>query len=228
MSGFTAGVRTILSANYESIFKREINALMDESMLPLDFAIDSQQDGDSNNFDTIELLLSSAFHGRVIPRPRQAGKNYPFLPLHGAAKSRPNMKSWHALLNMYSAHALDLDETGRTIAHILCIHNENNDFYETKELQMLEKVDRKAFKVYDKDGFLPLHRALSNQNVSVDFMQKVISLDNNALSCEVKSAHGESDFEMMLPLHVAAHYSCDLNVIFELTKLTIAMLSKLK
>ena len=82
--------------------------------------------------------------------------------------------------------------------------------------------------MYDKDGFLPLHRALANRKVSVDFTNKVISLDNDALSYEVKSAHGDSHFEKMLPLHLAAHHDCDLNVIFELTKLTTAMLSKLR
>lgn len=221
MSGFNSGIRTILSLDFKSIAKRESTELM----LPLDFAIQSFQEEDSSNLDTIELLLSSAVYGRVIPRPRKAGEKYPFLPLHGAAMLRPSNQSWRELLTIYNGHIMDRDLKGRSVAHILCIPCESEEVDVSIDIEMLGLVDRQTLKICDHDGFLPLHRALANPEVSVALVKKVLSLHNGAIS------HAVGPHNLlhcgMLPLQIAALYKCNNDVIFELAKRTTASLSRL-
>ncbi len=221
ISRFNAGIRTILSTDYKSIAARE-----SEFMLPVDFAIDSMKEEGSEDRDTIELLLSSALYGRVIRNPRNAGESYPFLPLHGAAISRPSIESWKELF--YESQMSDIDVHGRSIAHLICTpRNDNEESDVTKEIEMLKLVPKECFKRHDNDGFLPLHRVLTNANVSVELMRSVITLENDAVLSEVKSSGGSSKFEEMLPIHVAAVHDCSHDVLFELLKRTTGSLSSL-
>lgn len=243
MSGFTAGIRTLLSATFESIQKRELT----EFMLPLDFAVDglseehsssiadnaeessnqdvlmkevSSHDLNKNHKSSVELLLSSMFYNRLISAPRQAGSDHPFLPLHGAAVSCPTVDSWRTILSLYGHdHALDLDSNGCTVAHMLCSQDRDAML---QQIEVLEMVKQETFFMVDKQGFLPLHRALTNKNVSLDFIEAVLR-KHSAIADEVQ-LNNQNQFAKLLPVQLAACHNCDLDVIFELYKTTAGVL----
>lgn len=240
MYGFTAGIRTLLSAKFETIdFRENI-----ENMLPLDFAVDgfkeensslkmdedeedhvSQKSNHDSNTDhkaSIELILASTLYDRVISVPRQAGDGYPFLPLHGAAKARPTVDSWNTLLSLYSENAIDTDQNGCTVTHLICSHEKDESDFE-KDLGMLANVDQGTFLMFDNDGFQPLHRALTNSDVPLAFIKAVIDRENSALT-QVSRSNNKSSLENLLPVQVAAAYDCELGIIFELLKSTVGIL----
>ncbi len=241
MSGFTAGIRTLLSAKFDIISSRENT----EMMLPLDFAVDGFReensiDGtpssqkyettdDSSSFNqnknyksSIELILACTLYDRMITIPHNAGDDYPFLPLHGAVKARPTLESWKAISLLYKNHAMDIDVNGYTATHVLC-SLESDDV--EKDLRMLETLHQDTFLINDNDGLIPLHRALLNTNVSFNFVEAIINRQNCAITEEVKSKGGTSALDKLLPVQLAALHKCDLDIIFELFKNTTGILS---
>jgi len=234
MSGFTAGIRTLLSTKFDIISSRTNH----DMMLPLDFAIDGLEEENFSDAETddssthnpninykssIELILASTLYDRMITIPHNAGVNYPFLPLHGAAKARPSLDSWKSISLLYNDHALDRDLNGGTATHVLCSHQ--SDEVE-RDIGMINTVHRDTFSVRDDDGCLPLHRALFNSNVSFNFFEAIIERQNSAITEEVRSNNGPSALQKLLPVQLAALHKCDLNIIFELMKNTAGIIHK--
>ena len=237
-SGFTAGIRTLLSSNFNTIAIRENT----EMMLSLDFAVNELSDENSSLMDeddpapmeessnenpnrnvksSVELILSSILYDRLISLPRQAGDDYPFLPLHGAAMARPTLETWNALVSIYPNHALDVDSEGRTVTHLICL--EESDDVEN-DIGMLATVDEATFKIFDQDGFLPLHRALASCDVSFEFIKAVTNRQQDAIYVEVGSGNEHSSLANLLPVQVAALHDCELDIIFDLLKITAGIL----
>ena len=241
MSGFTAGIRTLLSSKFDIISSRENT----EMMLPLDLAIegfreenssdstpasqmieadDSSNHNQNKNYkSSIDLLLASTLYNRMIAIPHNAGDDHPFLPLHGAMKACPTLESWKAISLLYCNHAMDTDINGCTAAHVLCSLDSDNA---EKDILMLETLHQDNFSTFDNDGLLPLHRALLNSNTPFNFVKAIINKRNCAITEQVRSKHGTSAFEDLLPVQLAALHSCDLDIIFELFRNTQAFFQK--
>lgn len=241
MSGFVAGIRTLLSYSFEVISIREST----EMMLPLDFAVDGLNDEnnrkDSNftsnqqidqnvglnherinkNYEAaIELLLSSMLYNRLISSPRNTNAQYPFLPIHAAAVACPNHESWKTIMSLYGEqHSLDVDSNGRTATHIFC-SQEIEDIPE--HLEVLNMFKPETFYIVDYNGFLPIHRAVTKKKVSQNFIEAILKKNHDAIAQKVQS-NEPSQFENFLPVHLAAAHDCKLDIIFEMFKSTIGV-----
>lgn len=235
MSGFTAGIRTLLSYTFETIYTRELT----EMMLPLDFAVEgfkeemtnieqdsspqeqSHRDGFShdsnrNHKSSIELLLSSMLYNRLISVPRQAGNGFPFLPLHGAAVACPSVESWRTLISLFGEHALDVDLKGQTAAHIFCSQDRDGMLQQKEVVKMLAK---ETFYTVDNEGYLPLHRALTKKNISLDFVKAILGRNHDAIVRPIQSKdNSHLRFDNYLPAQLAAVHDCELSIIYELFK----------
>jgi len=245
MSGFTAGLRTLLSTKIDTIKMREST----ENMLPLDFAVEgyknesddkesSGADDDEtqsmkltdekkgSNIDTnisfissIELILSSTLYNRVVPRPREAANDFTFLPLHSAVISRPTLDSWKTIMSIYSdSHLSDVDPRHRNPTHLICSYLGNNDSTDPEiDLFMLRSMHKDSFLTPDEFGFLPLHYALVNKGISFNLINEIVKKQPRVVGKVINdtSTHVYANF---LPVHVAAAENCDLNIIYSLMK----------
>lgn len=240
-SGFVVGIRTLLASEFSSVYRKEEL----EDMLPLDLAVvqlqeylneEEREDGedndmedeeflDSNNTESdknaiincIEILLSSMTYNRLISEPRsisykEDGK--PFLPLHSAVDAKPQQQTFHTLYELYKEeHSQDVDLLGRNIAHRLCsrgIQNLEND------IAIANKLPEGLFIAHDDFGFIPLHLALQNRNVPLQFIEAISERHTSSLSKEVLPVTNNL-FASFLPVHVAAASSCSIDVLMYVT-----------
>jgi len=228
-SGFSAALRTLLSAEFRTIFIRDKL----ENLLPLDISVhelsetteeayeQASQDGELNKrrdqiVSCIEILLSSMLYNRLISSPRDIGNgDYPFLPLHGAIHACPLLKTWRALFPFYrEEHSLDIDELGRNIAHKICsreIHNTQTD------VSILQDLGLDLFLQRDHFGFIPLHLSLQNRNVPIEFVKAVAECNKSSLCQDVRPIH-TNKYSRFLPLLIASNSQCDLDILFFLLK----------
>lgn len=240
-SGFVVGIRTLLASEFSSVYRKEEL----EDMLPLDLAVvqlqeylneEEQEDGedndmedeeflDSNNSESdknaiincIEILLSSMTYNRLISEPRsisykEDGK--PFLPLHSAVDAKPQQQTFDTLYELYKEeHSQDVDLLGRNIAHRLCsreIEHLEND------IAIANKLPESLFIAHDDFGFIPLHLALQNRNVPLQFIEAISERHTSSLSKEVLPVTNNF-LASFLPVHVAAASSCSIDVLMYVT-----------
>jgi len=226
-SGFEVGLRTLLSAEFSTIFVRDKL----EQMLPVDVAVhelaeiegeeaaelDEAQDVSSDRnriISCVEILLSSMFYNRLVAYPREFGSgDKPFLPLHSAVDACH--QTWKTLFSLYGEeHGLDVDPLGRNVAHRICsrpIENVNTD------LSILGNLDNSLFIQSDDYGFIPLHLSLQNKNAPFQFVMAVAGRHKSSLSLEVQPVRGNI-YAHFLPVQIASAAGCDLNIILFIMK----------
>lgn len=223
ISGFTAGIRTLLAMSTDTVSVRESTELK----LPLDFAVDSYMEEKENlmndemnspkmqNYkNSIDLILSSILYNRFISNPHESG-NYPFLPLHGAAIARPTLDTWQNMMGLYENHQLDVDSNGYTVTHILCMLDTDRLDQQSDVIAMMND---ETFTMRDNEGFLPLHRSLQCTSVPLTFINSIVTRNHTTITEKVKPSK-ESPFNELLPIQIASLY-CNLDVIYYISKST--------
>ncbi len=228
-SGFTAGLRTLLSSEFPTILCRDKL----ENMTPLDIAVNEleetmgenlghgQQDESRNNrteefISCVETILSSMLYNRLISNPRDNDAiDHPFLPLHSAIKSYPLQQTWSILFTLYSDdHGSDVDSFERNIAHAVCSREIEDIITDTA---IVDDISEELFLQIDKYGFIPLHLSVQNPNAHFDFVKAVVGRQKSSLPCEVQPLLGNM-FAHFVPFQIAAAASCDLNIIYFLIR----------
>ena len=114
---------------------------------------------------------------------------------------------------MKEEHSQDVDLLGRNIAHRLCsreIENLEND------IAIANKLPEGLFIAHDDFGFIPLHLALQNRNVPLQFIEAISERHTSSLSKEVLPVTNNL-FASFLPVHVAAASSCSIDVLMYVT-----------
>ena len=237
MSGFEAGLRTLLASEFSSIYSRDKL----EGMLPLDLAVhqlaeliseessdSDQEDEDSGSSDNerdpkkakyiscIEMLLSSMLYKRLLSSPR-ISEDKPFLPLHSVILARPHIETWTTLYNLYGdEHSLDIDPLGRNIAHSMCSRAIE---YIDVDLNILESISDDLFTKSDFYGFLPIHLSLQNGNAPFQFITEIAKKYPTSLNRAVPALR-VNKYANFLPVHIAAASDCDLNIIYFLLRIS--------
>ena len=233
-SGFVGGLRTLLASEFTTIFEKDKL----EGMLPIDLAAHQLQeyvnedeadlqndelDDDDDQYDStsdkdksniiccIEILLSSMSYNRLVPDPREYGKEgKPFLPLHSVIDANPQLQTWKTLFTFYEEeHAADVDPLGRNAAHRICsrpIQAIENDTH------ILQTLNMDLFVSQDDFGFVPLHLALQNRDAPYDFVKAVSARHTSSLSQEVLPVTNNI-YGNFLPVQIAAASGCRLDVL---------------
>ena len=159
-------------------------------------------------------------YNRLISAPREASE-YPFLPLHAAVKACPSVESLMMILNLYDDHVLDVDLHGCTVTHALCSQDRESMI---QQMEVLHMLPEETFFMEDKEGFLPLHRVLTNSETPANVFTAILKRQYSAIHHEMKTSHENSNLEKFLPIQIAAAHNCELDIVFDLFRSTAGTL----
>jgi hypothetical protein len=239
MSGFSAGLRTIMAHGFDTIYRKE----MTEFMLPLDFAVDGfrsefggSDDSDNvlsvvqqqsihektsstnlkSNFTAcIEILLMSSLHNAPILAPRDEI----FLPLHGTVISQPLLRTWRTIFDTYGTdHQADIDANGQNPLHCFCSSRSFDDVLDTMLLKDVFIRWPSWFEQKDKNGFLPLHLALLDSRCSFYFIEAIFNCKPVTGNMEVARWSKRLLLRGLLPFQLAAVSNCSVDVVYSLLR----------
>lgn len=238
MTGFSAGLRTIMAYDFNTIYSKESTELM----LPLDFAVDGfrSEYGESDDTDNIlsvvqqqnvpekssstnlksnftaciEILLMSSLNKSPVLAPRDEL----FLPLHGVVVSCPLLRTWKTLFDVYGQeHQGDVDRNGQNPLHYYC----SRPLDDETDIILLKDVFIKWpewFTQRDGNGFLPLHLALLDSRRSFQLIYTILGCKPPTINMNVASWSKKFLLQGLLPFQLAAISNYSINVIYHLLR----------
>jgi hypothetical protein len=238
MSGFCAGLRTIMAYDFDTIYSKELTELM----LPLDFAVDGLRSEYGESYDSenilsvvqqqnipekmsstnlksnfpscIEILLMSSLNKSPVLAPRDEI----FLPLHGTVVSCPLLRTWKTLFDIYGQeHQADLDVNGQNPLHYFCARA----FDDELDITLLKDVFMRWpewFEQQDKNGLLPLHLALLDSRRPFHLIDSILGCKPSTISIMVAPWSKRLLLRGLLPFQLAAISDYSIDVIYILLR----------
>jgi len=156
---------------------------------------------------------------RAVLAPRN-NNECPFLPIQGAVAACPLQRTWKSLLTKYGQdHISSVDHRNRKALHYLCTRDFEDKGLQISMMRDLVELNPSALMMLGIYGFIPLHLAIVNTSISLEFIIELVQLAPRTVSMEVGEGGtgSENQFTKFYTFQFAAAMpQCSLDVLMHL------------